>query len=277
MTKWLSFAIALVGVTAAVWFGRQANQQTLALKSSEESWKRREAELLSRIRTLESAPVTADPVEAPPIAPAPPRTKVVKVTEEDPVTRQQLIRQVNERSEKLAAAETAFAELQNRFRDAESQIAALHEEAQRLAASEKSLQERLDAAAKLADTLQAESKSRETQFASVEATSLDLKRRTNESAQKAARLSKLADEMDDLARRQDSYLYGILRRYREVADLYRTFALRRESSREDPLQSNNDVSRIQNAIALADEDLRQLRTLQAQGARLQKELSAAKK
>lgn len=276
MTKWIAYAIAAVGITAGIWFGRQAAEQGKAARLAAEDWKRRESELVARIRALEQ-PVPASPVEGPPAPPPAPKAKVAKLMVDDPVTRQELIRQVNERNERLAAAESSLTEAQQRMREAESRITSLTEEAQRLNTSERGLQERLDAAVKLAESLQNESRTREAQLAQVEANSQELKRRGTDATQKATRLAKLSDEMEDLIRRQDVFLNGILRRYREVADLYRTISLRRETSREGPVGSNSDISRIQTALSAADEDIRQLRSLQAQQTRLQKEFSAARR
>ncbi len=82
-------------------------------------------------------------------------------------------------------------------------------------------------------------------------------------------LTKISDDFDDLNRRRDQYMTNVLRRYREVTDLYRTLSLRQEGPRDD-------LSRIQNAISLAEEDMRQLQSLNAQARRLQRDLQAAK-
>jgi chromosome segregation ATPase len=277
MAKWIAAgatAIALAVTGWSVWRSRVLESNYNAAR---QEWSKKEAELLSRIRALESA-LADEPEELPPAAASPqPQPQPVKISVEDPVSRATLVRQLNERTEALAASEAAVSELQSRLREQEARTASLKEDLDRAQSAEKTALERLDVAQKALDTARAEAEVRERRLAAADAASTELRRRSEEAARKTARLARLLDELDDTARRQDAYLNSILRRYREVSDLYRTLALRLDNPREGPPSANNDLSRIQNAISLADEDLRQLRSLQAQAAKLQKEVAAARK
>jgi chromosome segregation ATPase len=277
MAKWIAAgvtAIALAVTVWSVWRSRVLENNHIAAR---QEWSKKESELLSQIRALEAA--LADEPEEPPAAAASPTPKPppAKVSVEDPVSRSALVRQLNERTEALAASETALAELQGKLREQETRIASLKEDLDRAQSAEKAALEKLEAAVQALDTARSDAEARERRLAAAESASAELRRRSEEAARKAARLAKLLDDLDDTARRQDAYLNSILRRYREVSDLYRTLALRLDNPREGPPSANNDLSRIQNAISLADEDMRQLRSLQAQAAKLQKEVAAARK
>jgi hypothetical protein len=68
------------------------------------------------------------------------------------------------------------------------------------------------------------------------------------------------------------YLSSVVRRYREMTEQYRAMDSRRE--REGTVVSGTEISHIQNAVALADEELRQISVLNVQAQRLEKKLSA---
>ena len=70
------------------------------------------------------------------------------------------------------------------------------------------------------------------------------------------------------------YLNNILRRYREITEQYHAMAgvLDSRRDREAAPVNNTEISRIQNAISLADEDLKQINALNAQASRLEKKL-----
>lgn len=278
MARWIAIAVTTVALAVSGWSIWQSRAAWRSYATAQQEWSKKEAELLSRIRTLESAAASeeeaASETEPPTAAPKP---QPVKVSVDDPVSRADLVRQLNERTEALTASEAAVRDLQTKLREEEARVTALKEDFDRSQAAEKGALEKLDAAAKALELARAEAEARESRIARAEAASQELRRRSDDTARKAARLSKLLDDIDDMVRREDAYLNSILRRYREVSDLYRTLALRLDNPREGPPSANSDLSRIQNAISLADEDLRQLRSLQAQAAKLQKEVAAARK
>jgi hypothetical protein len=70
------------------------------------------------------------------------------------------------------------------------------------------------------------------------------------------------------------YLNNILRRYREITEQYRAMSgvLDSRRDREAAPVRSTEIGRIQNAIALAEEDLKQIDALNAQAARIEKKL-----
>ncbi len=91
-----------------------------------------------------------------------------------------------------------------------------------------------------------------------------LQDRLAKSEQAAKRVVVTSKEVEDLNRRREASLVTLERRYREITDLYRSFSLNLQT-RETPGQGlqAGDLSRIQTALQQAEEELRQLRSLNA--------------
>jgi chromosome segregation ATPase len=98
-----------------------------------------------------------------------------------------------------------------------------------------------------------------------------LKQQKQEADNKLKRSAKLLRQLESVQRRRETLLRNIVRRYREVSEQYRAVAL--QVNNPDQFSSGGvDLSRLQNAVTLAEEDLRQLRPLNARAQCLQKEL-----
>jgi chromosome segregation ATPase len=78
--------------------------------------------------------------------------------------------------------------------------------------------------------------------------------------------TKLQAQLADITRRRDNYISSILQRYRELANEYRSFgaSFASQSDRDGAPKTGPDLTRIQNTIALVEEDLRQLNGLESQ-------------
>lgn len=187
----------------------------------------------------------------------------------EPAASNDSARLLEERTSELAEARKANEGLEAQVKQLEARVQALTQDAERLAAGEKQLREQMESATARAASLEAELKARDERLQKAELSIRDLRQQTDDRGRRSAVLTKISDDFDDLNRRRDQYMTNVLRRYREVTDLYRTLSLRQEGPRDD-------LSRIQNAISLAEEDMRQLQSLNAQARRLQRDLQAAK-
>jgi hypothetical protein len=80
-------------------------------------------------------------------------------------------------------------------------------------------------------------------------------------------------DLDGLFRRREMYLNNILRRYREITEQYRALSgVNASRDHGAATVGSAEISRIQNSIALAEEDLKQISALSAQVSRLEKKL-----
>jgi len=278
---WIGAAF-LAGLGAGWMTSWSVRRQALERQAEIEKFKSVERELRSRLDALEreraaAAPETPEVGPRPPVPASPPASPPPRITADDPVTRQELVRLLNEKNEKLAAAENNLASLQNRLHELEERASSLTAEQTRLAESEKQLQERLNGATRLTEVLQADMKQRNERLAQLEVANQELRKRSEEAGRQFARFSQISEDLIDLSRRREAYMNNIIRRYREATDQFRTLALRFDNPRDATGSSSQDLSRIQNVISLADEDMRQLQALNAQATRLQRELSVARK
>jgi chromosome segregation ATPase len=206
-----------------------------------------------------------EPAEEPAAAAA--QTRVVRVpTGTDPApylkTIDELREQLKEQSKALSTERDAAARAEAAFSSQEA-------ESKKLRSQMDELREDFQAARRLGEALQAELQAKSDRLVKVETSERLLQDRLTRAESGAAKVAGLSKEVEDINRRREAFLTTLLRRYREVSDLYRNFTLNVQT-RETPgagLQAG-DLSRIQTAIQQAEDDLRQLQALNARMAQL---------
>ncbi|MCC6367727.1 MAG: hypothetical protein IT165_29745 [Bryobacterales bacterium] len=275
MNRWIVAIVlaALAGAGIGYWRGASIRAR---LAQDAARFQQVEANLRTRLDAAEkerdSLRAQAASAEHPPAPPPAPRPKP---NVDDSTSRRQLVQMLEERTRELEAADNSIQQLQTKLADMDTRITQLTDQQDRLQASETELRERLDAASKQAADLDQLLKTREKRLADVELTNQQLRSRTDDSVRRLASLRKLSGDLEDLTQRREAYMTNILGRYREATDLFRSMSLRLDNLRESTTVSGSDLSRIQNAVSLAEEDMRQLRALNTRASRLQKELKSA--
>lgn len=188
----------------------------------------------------------------------------------------ELLRMIEDKDRELAAQGQALADLRAKLADFEQQLTASREqqlaELKRREEEMAELSNKLDTASKASAQAQADLEIRNKRLLQLEA---DLRKQTEEARKQAARIKQVFDDMDSLSRRREAFMNNIQLRYREATDLFRALSLRLDSMRDGTAAAGNELSRIQNAVSLADEDMRQLRALHTRATQLQKDLAAA--
>jgi chromosome segregation ATPase len=121
------------------------------------------------------------------------------------------------------------------------------------------------------DSAQAESEASRQRSAALEAENAKLRSGASESSARAAELGRVLANLEDVGRRRDSYLTSLQRRYRDITSQLRGMSGMLASSPNSGTL-NEELTRIQNAISQADDDLRQLSELNAQARQLEKKL-----
>ena len=209
----------------------------------------------SRVGPSQRAPVTGEP-------PYPDDSNVVRALRDS-----------------LAAANQSAAEWKERVAQVQTQLDLLKDDQKRLTAIESDLATQLASSKRLLDAQETELTRKTEQFAALEAANKKLRAETGAVGQKAAQLMQIAGELQEIYRRRESYLSTLMNRYREVTEQYRAFASVLENRRGPEgtpgtaiSTAGPELARIQNSIAMAEEDLRQLNTLNAQALRIQKKL-----
>ncbi len=170
---------------------------------------------------------------------------------------------------KLAAANASIAALELRTHELEASLEKMTAENKRLATSETDLTEKVATTNRVVEAVQKELKGRNDRLVQLEVTNKMLHQENRSISDRSARLAALLRNLDEINRQRETYLGSILRRYRDLSDQYR----RLENPRENAPAPAMELSRIQSSIAMAEEDLRQIASLNAQAARVQQKLA----
>lgn len=254
---------AAVAVIWQVHTSRQ-NAATVAQLSGEN------ARLRERVADLTRAAGFASATTAPPPPTAgqnTPRAGKPASNPEDAITLQKL-------KLSLSEANASVARLESRADDADAQIRNLNLENKRLAGSEADLKENLASANQTVDALQKELKSSRDRVTQVEIAYQKMRDQSGGDTQKIAQLQQLAAALQDIHQRREVYLNSILRRYKQITEQYRSISGVLQAQRTDaPATGTADLARIQDSIAMAEDDLRQLNSLDAQARLIQKKMA----
>jgi DNA repair exonuclease SbcCD ATPase subunit len=181
--------------------------------------------------------------------------------------------------ESLTAANQSIAVLQARANELQTQLDQVKQDQARLTALETDLTEQLASSKRQAEIKETELVRKNEQLEQLETTNKKLREEAAGTAQKANQQLQALNELQEIYRRRESYLNTLISRYREITEQYRAFSSVLENRRGPEGTSGSGISiagpelgRIQNSIAMAEEDLRQLTTLNAQVLRIQKKL-----
>jgi chromosome segregation ATPase len=264
--RWILLVVVLVGAAVAVvWQARAYRQQTARLAQLSAENERLRARVANLSRAVSGA-ATPGPALAAQGQNAP-RTANPALNPEDVIAIERL-------KLSLADANASIARLESRADEAEAQIQNLRLDNKRLAGSEADLKENLSAANQAVDSLQKELKSNRDQVTQVEIAYQKLRDQSGADTQKIAQLQQLSTQLQDIHQRREVYLNSILRRYKQITEQYRSMSGVLQAQRTDaPAAGSADLARIQDSIAMAEEDLRQLNNLNAQALLIQKKMA----
>jgi len=177
--------------------------------------------------------------------------------------------------ESLAQSTAETVRLEARISDLQSQIETATAENRRLSAAGDELKRNLVDANQTIDNIRAELKTAADRITQLENTSAKVNQDAAAGKQSAAQMKQNVSDLEGIFRRREMYLNNILRRYKEVTEQYRALSGVLDSRRDRDAAPVNgtEISRIQNTIALAEEDFKQINTLNVQASRLEKKLS----
>jgi regulator of replication initiation timing len=258
----VSVVAAAVGLAAAAWqthrFSKLENAaRSLAGETESIRGRAERAEIENaRLRALAGIPSTAP---APLVSPPGVRRATPAPADLEPA------RLAIQLRENLREANSTIAELEMRIGTLEEKLRTTATENQRLSAEEQDLRERVDSTVRLVGAVQAELKSRDQRLLQLELANKNLRDSGASASERAARAAQAIREVEEIGRRRETYLADILRRFRDLTDQYRAIALR--------LDNPGDLSRIQTAVSMAEEDFKQITSLNAQAARAQAKIN----
>ena len=275
-SKLLSMVLLLLAAVAAgFWFGgtMTAEHRERLLLLEQENGKLQAAveELRSLNATLRDKPAV-DQAPAGKPSPATPFNKEFPYSND--------IGTMSALRESLALANRTIEELRTRVSEEQAQTEQVRQDRERLTAIQADLTQQLASSKLLAEKSETELRRKDEQLTRFEKANRKLRDEAAVAGSKAAQALQTINELQEIYRRRESYVDGLMSRYREITEQYRAFASVLENRRGPegtPGASMSiagpELSRIQSSITMAEEDLRQLSTLDAQALRLQKKLS----
>jgi chromosome segregation ATPase len=256
----------IVGGSGLVWEAR-----TIArLQDNVAALSRENGQLLRRIDDL----TRAQPAAAPELPSTPatraPRTVTDAATAEALSIAEQQVRRLHD---SLAQSAAEAARLQAKVTGLDSRIETAAEENRRLSTAVEEGRKNLEDATQALEALRAQLKAGGVRLAGLENLNAKLKDEATTGRQLSTQTQQTISDLESIFQRREMYLNNILRRYKEITEQYRAMSgIRDGRDREAGPLSSAEISRIQNSIALAEEDLKQVSALNVQAERLQKKL-----
>lgn len=260
-SRWLLLTLILAALLASAFAGLQYQRAQSAAAdasrladSARQSSVKREADLLGQVEALQRQ-LSERGIE--PVVPKPVAVKP------DESRRLEAVRELSQAQSRLAAATASLTDLQNRVHELESTVDRLNNENKRLAASETSLKDDLDSTRRVVQAMDAELKAKAERLAQVDQ---QLRRARDEQSASSKKLTDSTASLADLAdinRRRENTVTSLVRRFQSLSDQLRALALRSDSS---------EASRIQSTVQAAEDDLRQLSSLNGQAQRAAQKL-----
>lgn len=181
----------------------------------------------------------------------------------------------NRLRDSLAEANAEITRLQARVSDLQTQVEGAAAGNRALTASADEAKKGLADAEQTLETVRAELKANSARIAQLENANTRLKEDVAGARQSTGLTQQVISDLEGIFRRRETYLNNILRRYREITEQYRAMSGVMDSQRDrGAAPGAAEISRIQNSIALTEDDLKQINALNAQASRLERKLPA---
>ncbi len=266
---WLTLVIVCAALAGAgnviFWQARMISrvQGQLAARASEN------AELERRLNQLTRAPAQQ--------VPAAPKASMPRLTPSDAgASGAEALSAVEQRAghlrDSLAEANAEITRLQARISELQAQVESAAADNRALAAAAEVSKKGLADAQETVETVRAELQANSTRVTQLEKSNARLKEDAA-AKQSTAPAQQIISDLEGIFRRRETHLNNILRRYREITEQYRAMSGVMDSQRDRGVATSAaEISRIQNSIALAEEDLKQINVLNAQAALLERKL-----
>lgn len=180
------------------------------------------------------------------------------------------LREIDDLRARLEAEQRLRQEAREEAATTAKQLEEGEAERKRLQEALRGAEEEVRVAGRLAEALQAELKQKTDRMLKAEQAEKVMQERLRKAETAQNRTVAAVGQMEDLNRQREAALVNLGRRFREVTDLLRRFSLEQSRAASGLGLQAGDLSRVQNAVEQAEEDLRQLRSLNARAEELAK-------
>ncbi len=264
---WLGLPLAIIALVVTGGFLIWEARTITSLQTRIASLSRENGQLLGQIenvrRQIALPPTPAASVPAPKCPPQDGSTAALTAAEQ----------QGQRLRESLANANAELTHLQARVSELETLAGSAAEENRRLSAAVEERRKDVEEAKRDTEALRAEVKADALRVADLEKLNAKLKDDAATMKQASAQTQQTVSDLEGIFHRRENYLNNVLRRYKDITEQYRAASgVRDGRDRESTTIGAAEISRIQNSVALAEEDLKQISALSAQAERLQKKL-----
>lgn len=266
-----AFALAaLAAVLAWLWLAERRRAAALELEAARSVTARKtlDSEIAARVREIEAlrAQMTAEG-----IVPAVESHRHAAPADES--KRLEAVRILAQAEQRIAALQASLNEARERAGQSEAQAEKLLFENRKLESAVADLRDDLASTRRVVDASDKEIRSKTDRIAQLESSLKTARDSGSVADTRAQQAATLIRDFSDLNRRRENTLQSLQRRFRDISDQYRSFAMRLDSNRDNPAAAIPDVSRIQSAVQSAEDDMRQLNTLNTQAQRLAQQLA----
>ncbi|MDR3718067.1 MAG: hypothetical protein P4K98_04645 [Bryobacteraceae bacterium] len=275
MNRWPRLASSILPLVAACLFlvlFLGARKEVRMTEGELTQLRKAHGEAESRLQTLEDQNTTLrKQLEAngmsPALPPPPPRSAATSSTVE-------AVRRLALTQQQLSDTKAALQMLQQRAQQLDYNTAQLQNDNKRLSAAANEAREEAEGLRRLNDTIEAELKSKTARADAADTLTRRAQTEAGEAKQKLNLTTSTLRELDEIARRRDSYLNNLLRKYRDVNDQLRSLSARLDRYRDSNSAPSfsTDLPRLQSLVQGAEDDLRQVQSLDAQAQRLAQRL-----
>ncbi len=184
------------------------------------------------------------------------------------------IRELAAAQTRLAEAQSALTESRNRIAELEASLERVTAENKRLAAAESAAGDDLDHQRRIIQAMETEIKVKNDRIAQLDASLRKTREELRALSLRTGAFAPVVADLIELNRRRENTLTSLQRRYRDITDQLRALSVRLDTQRDNPAAAIGDLSRIQTAVLAAEEDLRQLNTLNSQSQQLMRKLAS---
>lgn len=269
----LALALAALAVLLGwLWLAERKRTADLTLEAARAATSRKtvETELAARVREIESLRALLAEQGLDEKAEKPARFVLP-----DDQKRLEAVRSLAQAEQRISALQSALSEAREKLSQAEAVADKYQSENRKLETSLADLKDDLAASRRVVAASEAELRSKADRIAQLEKTARTERDSRAAAEQRTEQTAALLSEFAELNRRRENTLASLQRRFRDISDQYRSFAMRLDTNRDNPAAAMPDVSRIQAAVQAAEDEFRQLNALNTQAQRLAQKLGAA--
>lgn len=229
-----------------------------------------QAEVAARVGEIESLRQQMMKEGIQPVVASP---RAVPVPDES--KRLEAVRSLTQAEQRISQLQAAVSEARERAGQLEAQVEKLAGENKQMEESLATLRDDLAGARRVVEVSEEEIRSKAARITQLETAARETRDTRPAEQKKLQDAAAAVRELTEIDRRRENTLQSLQRRFRDISDQYRAFALRLDTNRDNPAAAIPDVSRIQATVQAAEDEMRQLNALNVQARQAAQKVASA--